>query len=144
MPVSKAGRDRPIKYTDKSGGQPELIPIFNELKKLMSPYAGGHMVVRGDKPGAYGLWSDKSVIVAGRKHEDIYFAGLMVQKGFVGFYFMPVYACISLREKIHPDLVKCLKGKTCFHIKKNDPAMMKHVKDALKVGYDYYKEMDWV
>lgn len=139
-----AAKDKPIKYTDKSAGQPELVPIFNELKKLLSPYAKGHLVVQGDQPGQYGLLSNKQIEVAGRKRDDVYFAGLLVQKGYVGFYFMAVYANPSLVKQLHPDLAKCLKGKSCFHIKKNDPALMQHVKDALKKGYDCYKQRGWV
>lgn len=139
-----AGTDRPIKYTDKSPGQPELVPIFEQIKKLISVYEKGHLLVSGNKPGQYGLWSDKTIEVAGRTRNDVYFAGALVQKGYVGFYFMPVYAEPSLKNQLHPDLVKCLKGKSCFHIKKNDPALMQHVKDALKTGYDNYKAKGWV
>ncbi len=42
-----------IKYSDKSGDQPELIPIFDEIKKLMLPYAKGNIKVRG---GTGGQW----------------------------------------------------------------------------------------
>jgi hypothetical protein len=138
-----AGRDKPVKYSDKSAGQPELVLIFEQIKKLLSPYAKGHVSVRGDKPGQFGLWSDKPIEIAGRKRDDVYFAGALVQKGFVGFYFMPVYAEPSLTKQLHPDLVKCLKGKSCFHIKKNDPALMQHIKQALKIGYDNYKAKAW-
>jgi hypothetical protein len=141
---SASGKNRPIKYADKSAGQPELVPIFAELKKIIAPYAKGHLIVRGDQPGQYHLWSDKTIEVAGRKRDDVYFAGLLVQKGYVGFYFMPVYANPSLVKQLHPDLVKCLKGKSCFHIKKNDPALIQHVKDALKKGYEEYKKRGWV
>jgi hypothetical protein len=141
---SSAAKDNPIKYTDKSPGQPQLLPIFEQLKKLVGAYAKGHLKVSGDKPGQYGLMSDKTIEVAGRVKDDVYFAGVLVQKGYVGFYFMPVYAEPSLKNQLHPDLVKCLKGKSCFHIKKNDPELMQHVKDALKTGYDNYKAKGWI
>jgi hypothetical protein len=137
-------KDKPVKYSDKSAGQPDMILIFEELKKLIQPYLKGTMVERGDGKSTYALWSDKEVEVAGRKMLDVYFVGLMIQKGYVGFYFMPVYSNPKLRDELHPDLVKCLKGKSCFHIKKNDPELMKHVKDALKVGLNYFKKNDWV
>lgn len=34
---------KPIKYSDKSTGQPQLTPIFNELVKLMEPFAKDHL-----------------------------------------------------------------------------------------------------
>jgi hypothetical protein len=139
-----AGKDKPIKYEDKSPGQLELIPIFNQLKKLIASYSRGTLVVRGDKPNQYHLWSDKEIELKGRKMPDVYFSGLMVQKGFVGFYFMPVYVNPGLKSELHPQLLKCLKGKSCFHIKKNDPELMKQVTQALEIGYEDYKRKGWV
>ena len=139
-----AGKDRPIKYTDKSPGQPGLVPIFDQIKKLISAYAKGHLMESGNQPGGYSLLSDKTVEVAGRQRNDLFFAAALVQKGYVGFYFMPVYTDPSLKNQLHPDLVKCLKGKSCFHIKKNDPALMQHIKDALKTGYEDYKAKGWI
>lgn len=138
-----AGKDRPVKYSDKSAGQPEMVLLFHELQKLIKPYAKGTMVERGDGNSTYGLWSDKEIEVAGRILPDVYFAGLMIQKGYVGFYFMPVYSNPKLKAELHPDLVKCLKGKSCFHIKKNDKELMSHVKDALKIGLNDFKKRDW-
>lgn len=141
---STVAKDNPIKYTDKSPGQPQLVPIFEQIKKMVSTYAKGHLKVSFDKPGQYGVLSDKTIEVAGRTKDDMYFAGVLVQKGYVGFYFMPVYTEPSLKNQLHPDLVKCLKGKSCFHIKKNDPELMQHVKEALKTGYNNYKAKGWV
>lgn len=139
-----SGKDRPIKYEDKSAGQPELVPIFQQLKKLIGIYAKGHLIERDDKPGQYSVWSDKTVEAAGRIWDDIYFAGILVQKGYVGLYFMPVYADPSLKAQIHPQLLKCLKGKSCFHIRKNDPELMQQIKEALKIGYEDFTRKGWV
>lgn len=139
-----SGKDRPIKYEDKSAGQPELIPIFDQLKKMCAAYAKGDLIARGDGPGQYHVWIGKEVEVAGRVRDDVGFVGLLVQKGYVGFYFMPIYTDTSLKKYLAPELLKCLKGKTCFHIKKNDPALMKQIKDALKLGYDDFKKKGWV
>jgi hypothetical protein len=138
-----AGKDKPIKYEDKSPGQPQLTPIFEELKKLISAHVKPPLVERSGK-GHYSLWSDKKIEAFGREREDVFFAGIGVQKGYVGFYFMPVYAEPSLKSQIHPQLAKCLKGKSCFHIKKNDPELMEQVKEALEIGYDSFKKKGWV
>ena len=141
--TKKSTEPKPIKYSDKSAGQPELVVIFDELKKLLTPYVKGHLVLLGDQPSQYSIGSDKVVNLFGRDR-DIYFSGLLVQKGYVGFYFMPVYTNPSLVKELHPDLAKCLKGKSCFHIKKNDPTLRAHIKDALKLGYDDYKKKGWI
>ena len=133
-----------IKYSDKSAGQPELIPIFNKLVKLMEPFAKGSIVKSGGEGGQFGLTSKKTVEVGGKKMEEVWFSGLLIQKGYVGFYFMPVYASPELKAELAPELLKCLKGKSCFHIKKADEQIFKQVKDALKKGYDVYKKKGWI
>ena len=134
-----------IKYTDKSPGQPhELVTIFESIKKMLLPYVKGDMKMHGGTGGQVSLVNHRPVEIEGRKKPEMWFAGALIQKGYVGFYFMPVYAEPSLTKQLHPDLAKCLKGKACFHIKKNDPALMEHVKDAIRKGYEGYKKKGWI
>ncbi len=140
----KITKESGIKYSDKSIGQPELVPIFEELKKLLKPYEKGTIQVIGDRGGQFILCSKKKVQIEGRKHDEVYFAGLLVQKGYVGFYYMPVYAQPEMKKIFKPELLKLLKGKSCFHIKKLDNGLKTQIKDALADGYECYKERGWV
>lgn len=133
-----------IKYADKSAGQPTLIPIFEELKALLQPYEKGSIVLRGGSGGQLTLVSEKEIVVDGRKKNEMYFAAALIQKGYVGFYFMPVYTEAEQQALFTPELLKLLKGKSCFHIKKWDDTLKKQIKEALKKGYEVYKEKDWV
>ncbi len=93
MPLTKkiSTKSKPIRYQDKSPGQPALRPVFDSIKKLMKPYVKGSVKERGEKPGMYNLVSEKAIEGEGRKKDEVYFATILVQKGFVGFYFMPIY-----------------------------------------------------
>jgi len=139
-----AKKVRTIKYEDKSPGQPQLVPIFEAIKKLLAPYEKGHLRMWDEKGGQVVLISDKEVVIAGRKREQLWFASALVQKGYVGFYYMPVYMNEPVRRLLPPDLLKCLKGKACFHIKKNDPLLLGQIGEALKIGYDDYKKKGWI
>ncbi|MGI8950011.1 MAG: hypothetical protein ACR2FN_00355 [Chitinophagaceae bacterium] len=97
-----------------------------------------------DKAGQTHIWSEKNVEVNGRKYDRLSFVSAMIQKGFVGFYFMPVYINPKLKEKISAELLKCLKGNNCFHIKKNDAIIMQQIKQALDLGLKYYEENGWI
>jgi hypothetical protein len=132
-----------VKYEDKSKGQPELVYIFEELKTYLTPYEKDSLTAK-QSGGQYHLWSNKEIEVEGHRRNDVYFAGLLVQKGYVGFYYMPVYANPSLKNKLKPELLKYLKGKSCFHIKKLDDNLKSQIKDALETGYEYYKKLKWV
>ncbi|NCI45685.1 DUF1801 domain-containing protein [Sediminibacterium sp. WSJ-3] len=134
-----------IKYEDKSKGQsPELVTIWNKIKALMLPYEKGVMRSLGDKPGQFTLINHKPFVFDGRKRDELWFASILIQKGYVGFYFMPVYSNTELKAMFKPELLKCLKGKACFHIKKDDPLIYQQIKESLKLGYDAYKKRGWV
>ena len=123
--------------------QEELVPIFNKLKKLLKKYEG-KLKPKFDLDSKYDLWSFKDIEIAKRKRKEVYFAGLIIQSNYVGFYFMPIYSDVSLKEVFGEKLLKCLKGKSCFHIKKLDDKLEKQIKEALKIGYDVYKRRGWI
>ena len=92
----------------------------------------------------YDLWSFKNLEIAGRKRKDVNFASLIIQSGYVGFYYMPIYTDTSLKDVFEPELLKLLKGKSCFHIKKLDERLESQIEKALKIGYELYKERGWI
>lgn len=141
---AKKTEAKAIKYSDKSAGQPELTPIFKELVKIMTPFAKGSVEKKGGKDGQVGLISFEPVEINGKLTDEVYLAGGLVQKGYVGFYFMPAYTIPEMKAEIHPELLKCLKGKSCFHIKKMNDEVAEQIKDALKKGYDLYKKKGWI
>jgi hypothetical protein len=121
----------------------DLNTIFQSLKDLLSPYAPP-FVPKMDDASHYDLWSIKNLVIEGRKRKEVYFAGLIIQKGYVGFYFMPVYADADLKAVFAPELLKLLKGKSCFHIRKLTPELLDQVKSALQIGYEAYQARGWV
>ncbi len=124
--------------------QEELLAIFEAVKKEVKPYEKGTVKARIDIQGKYDLWSEKPVEALGRKYPAMAFASVILQSGYVGFYFMPVYGSETVKGAIAPELLKTLKGKACFHIKTTDKELMKQIKQALKTGYDAYKKQGWV
>ncbi len=110
----------------------------------MKPYVKGTLKERGEAAGIYNLVSEKHVEIEGRKKDEVYFASIIIQKGYVSFYFMPVYGCNKPEEIFHPNLLKLLKSKACFHIKKNDPDLLEQIKQALEAGLDLYKRRGWI
>ena|ERR1017187_6587521 len=140
-----ANKEIKIKYEDKSAGQPQLVLIFEEIKKLLLPYVLGPIRLHGGDKGKIILVSEKEIEVQGRIRNEVWFASALIQKGYVGFYFMPIYAQTEKIKKVmKPELLKCLKGKNCFHIKNADGVILGQIREALKVGYDCYKQKGWV
>ena len=143
----KSGRSEhamKIKYSDKSPGQPQLVPIFEEIKKMLAPYDKGAMKLFGGSDGKVGLISKKPVEILGRKRDELWFASALVQKGYVGFYYMPVYGDPTIKKLIKPELLKCLKGKACFYIKRSDKEIFLQIKEALAIGYKEWHQRGWI
>ena len=120
-----------------------LVPLFDGVKELLEPYAV-RLVSRRDEPGYYDLWSEKEVEVDGRRRDEVFFAGLIVQKSYVGFSFMPVYADGELAAVFGDELLRLRKGKSCFHLKELTPTLTEQVRTALAAGYRLYEERGWV
>lgn len=117
--------------------------IFRELKKLMKKYERPFIAKINDDTH-YDLWSIKDVEIAGRKRKEVYFAALVIQSSYVGFYYMPIYPSFGLEKLFKKELLSTLKGKACFHIKKLDKTLLAQIRDALEIGYKFYKKNGWV
>jgi len=121
----------------------ELIEIYGKLKKIMKKYEG-KLKPKIDLDSRYDLWSFKDVEIAGRMRKEVYFAGLIIQSSYVGFYFMPIYVDTSLKKVFSERLLKLLKGKSCFHVKELDKDLEKDIEKALDKGHNLYKKRGWV
>lgn len=133
-----------IKYNDKSAGQPELVVIFEKIRKMMAPYDRKRALVLHSKPSQALLVSHKPVTIDGRPRKELWFVSALVQKGYVGFYYMPIYAESEMRKHFSEAFLKTLKGKACFHIKKDTPEMMSDIKKAIDLGYKEYAKREWI
>jgi len=121
----------------------DLLHIFSRLKEILKRYEGT-FTPKFDLDSKYDLWSFKDVVIDGRRRKEVYFAGLIIQSKYVGFYYMPQYIDATLQEVFHPDLLKLLKGKSCFHIKAIDTELEDHIKKALDKGLELYRKRGWV
>lgn len=126
-----------------------LETIYDSLHQLLSRYAppckAKSGAVRGKKD--LHLTIPKAVVVPGAyqgKPVEVDLASLILQKDYVGFYFMPIYIEPALKNKLSPSLTKLLQGKTCFHVKKLDDDLLQHIESALQVGMKDYKRRGWL
>lgn len=135
--------------TPASSKAAPLDEVYESLHKLLSRYAppfkasGG--TVRAKR--SLQLTVPQAVTVPGAyggKPTELAMASIILQKGYVGLYFMPIYMNPALKKKLPPSLNKLLKGKTCFHIKKLDPDLLRNIEAALNEGMKCYEGLGWV
>lgn len=122
---------------------PDLLPLFDELKPLLEPYEVRY-APRVEEPGRYELWSEVNIAPPGKPPHPVFFAGLVIQKSYVGFNYMPVYTDPDIAARLGADLMKTLKAKSCFHITHLTPELRDQIAEALDVGSNLYEAKGWV
>ena len=124
----------------------DLQQIFQRLRSVLAEHSPPFVARTGGVKNKrdYQLWSEKDLVIDGRSRQEVYFAGLIVQKAHVGFYYMPVYAQPEIEELFAPELLALLKGKSCFHIKRLDDSLVGQISDALDAGRRLYEERGWI
>lgn len=114
--------------------------LLKKVREILEQFSDGFTVKQSET--SYELTGKKDVIV-GKKTQKMFFASVAVKKGFVGFYFFPIYTHPEEFKDIPELLRKSLKGKSCFHLKKNDPELLKQVDHILRKGLKLYRKLDW-
>lgn len=125
--------------------QEELVAIYDQLRVLLRSYESETMTPKFDIEGKYDLWShEEGIVVNGKPRKEVFFAGLIIQSSYVGFYFMPVYADAELESVFSERLLALKKGKSCFHVKRTDAELLQDIAHALSAGFELYRERGWV
>ena len=81
----------------------------------------------------------KEVMQGKQKVNGHYYASVMVKPKDIRLYFFPIYTHVD-SYNISPELKKCLKGKSCFHIKKLSDEMVEEIKEMVNTGVALYQK----
>jgi hypothetical protein len=122
-----------------------FITLQTLLEKHAPPFKPAIATMDGRRD--YHLMVPQTVVIQGsygNKPTEIAMASIVLQKDFVGFYFMPIYLNPELKKRVPPTLLKLLKGKTCFHVKSIDDQLLIDVQAALDLGRKSFKDRDWI
>lgn len=119
--------------------------IFDTLKSALEKQAPP-MVACKDKEHVFELMGNKPVPYGSKKTivPGMYFSSVVSRKDSVNFYFFPIYFHLDDYKKICPTILKCLKGKTCFHFKKTEQVNEKELNAMLKKGAVAWKKMGYM
>jgi hypothetical protein len=75
-----------------------------------------------------------------QKVDGYYFASVMPKPKDVRLYFFPIYTHTDAFSDVSDELRKCLKGKSCFHVKKLSPELESEFNSMIKKGAELYKK----
>ncbi len=108
--------------------------IMNALKAHCPPLkirteTGGHFEVAGTKETMQGR----------KKVDGYYFASIVPKPKDIRFYFFPIYTHADAYPELSAPMKKCLKGKSCFHIKQLDESLQKELTEMIDRGVHLYQ-----
>ena len=119
--------------------------IFEQLKSVMQKNAKPMVIasasntgilIIGNIPVPYG---SKKVMIPG-----MHFSSASICKDSIAFHFFPTYMNEKEFKPLAPETYKTLKGKTCFHFKKETDVNEKEIQELFKKGIAFYKKMGWI
>ena len=118
--------------------------IFLKLKTALKKHSPP-MVNKKGSPVGYELIGNKPVPYGYKKEiiPGMFFASAVIRKDSVAFYFFPCYMNPQFR-KIAPSLHKHLKGKTCFHFKKEEDVNEKELSALLEKGVEAWTKAEYM
>lgn len=117
--------------------------IFKKLKGILKGCSEG-LQVTANEEGKYELYGTKEVTQGKKTVDKMYFGSAVIKKGHVAYYFFPIYTHRMAFGELPEGLGKAMKGKSCFHVKKDDPELLEQIGEMTKKGLEIYKEADWV
>ncbi|KAA3614854.1 MAG: hypothetical protein D8M58_10390 [Calditrichaeota bacterium] len=80
----------------------------------------------------------KEAMQGKQKVDGYYFGSVVPKPKDIRLYYFPIYTHVSDFENISSNLRKCLKGKSCFHIKKMDVELENDIRKMVNKGVELY------
>lgn len=117
----------------------ELSEIHQFLKDTLSKHVPP-LQIRKDTDSVFEVAGTKEAMQGKQKVEGFYFGSVVPKPKDIRLYFFPIYTHTGAFSGISPSLRKCLKGKSCFHIKKLDEALQHDIIKMVDKGIGLYLE----
>lgn len=114
-------------------------PVFEELKALLSHYAGDLEVVRDDEENYY---LDTRYVMKNGK--NLFFGAVQTRKKYVSYHLMPVYVTPALMDAASEQLRRRMHGKSCFNFTKLDTDMIQELSAVTEAGFRSYIEAGYI
>jgi hypothetical protein len=122
----------------KPAGNEDFAATFAILRKILKKYEP-ELVVQHDRKDNYYLNTSKF-----HNKRPVMFGAAIINKNYVSFHLMPVYAAPALLEGLSDDLKKRMQGKACFNFKAIEPEMAKELATLTERGFRGFKKAGWV
>ncbi len=120
----------------------ELTEIQITLQNLFKAHVPP-LQVRKDNENVFEVAGTKEAMQGKQKVDGFYFGSVVPKPKDIRLYYFPIYTHAD-EFSISPELKKCLKGKSCFHIKKLTPDLLKEIELMIQKGVAVYMKEDLI
>ena len=119
--------------------------IFEKMKSVLKKHCPP-MVISKDDENNFELIGNKPVPYGSTKKivPGMFFVSIVLNKTMVSLHFFPMYMIKDLFEPLVPNMIKLLKGKTCFNIKDVKEINDKELNALLIKGVEVWKESGYI
>jgi len=116
----------------------ELKDIRTKLVNILKEHKGD-LKITSDTMEKFEVTGTIEAMQGKKKVDGYYFSTVIPKPKDVRLYFFPVYTHKEQIGELSDDLKKCLKGKSCFHVKKLDEQLENNFKALVAKSIELYK-----
>lgn len=117
----------------------DVSEMRERIVTLLKAHLGDLQVV-ADTPEKFEVKGTVEAMQGKTKVDGFYFSTVVPKPKDVRFYFFPTYTHKEQLGELSPQLQKCLKGKSCFHIKQMDDELEAQLKQLIAQAVILYKQ----
>lgn len=121
----------------------DLPELRQTLVELLSAHLGD-LRVRTDSESNFEVCGTVEAMQGRQQVDGFYFASVVPKPKDVRLYFFPLYTHKAELGELSPQLQKFLKGKTCFHIKWLDEALIAELESLIGRSLELYRANGWI
>ena len=114
-----------------------LIEIKSTLQSLFKLHVPP-LQIRKENENVFEVAGTKAGMQGKQKVDGYYFASVVPKPKDIRLYYFPIYTHPDKFDWISDQLRKCLKGKSCFHIKNLDDQLLLEIEKMIEKGLDTY------
>ncbi|MEM7659142.1 MAG: hypothetical protein AAF399_23680 [Bacteroidota bacterium] len=121
----------------------DLSEIQDTLKDILKAHLGD-LKIRKELDNVFEVCGTVEAMQGKQKVDGFYFASVVPKPKDIRLYFFPLYTHKEEMGELSAPLQKFLKGKTCFHIKYLDDALIAELKDLTARALELYRANEWI
>ncbi len=114
---------------------------LNEIRSILKGIFKNHvppLQIRKDNENVLEASGTKETMQGKQKVDGFYFGSVVPKPKDIRLYYFPIYTHPDEFQWISDDLRRCLKGKSCFHIKAMNESLEHEIRKMIDKGVQIY------